>query len=245
MFAMARMAIQVYRNLTGFLETIVEGVPLGGLSNHTEGLKGVGNTLSELAKVQELHSNESKNATALSEAKAEELRRAYVIPIAKLEQVLVPQEELRAKIRAADMRSYEGVIIVAEGLAARVEPYKAKFVAAGFDDTFLDQLRAAVAAVRAARAAKAFHLGEQVRATAALKKEYARGRELVRLVDSMVTPHWKKTSPAKLAQWKSLSRFAGTRKSAATTGQQPPAVPVDTPVVPGVTGGASSDTRMA
>jgi hypothetical protein len=250
MFARAARALQVILDVIEFLVRNLGKTPVGELSKPTDALKVVASNLSARANAQEAHKRESERATLRAQLKADELRRQFIAPIAKLVKVFLPQDpELVALLRMAEMKSYARVIVVAESLMDRVEPIKAKFVEAGFDEGFVDHVRAAVQELKAARAERAFHRGQQVRATAEISVEYARGRELVRLIDSMVTPHWKKEAPGKLAEWKTLSRFARAKKpKASTDGAAPvtPVTPVDTPETPVVEGGSTPpDSRMA
>jgi hypothetical protein len=77
-----------------------------------------------------------------------------------------------------------------------------------------------------------------VNTTTAIARHYARGRDLVRFIDSMVKSRWV-NAPEKLSEWKSLTRFAQPAKTAETNDEDAPVV------TPPSGGGTSPDSRMA
>jgi hypothetical protein len=153
--------------------------------------------------------------------------------------------ELSGLLRASKSRSYEKILVVASSLADRVEPPQARFVEGGFNPTFVDDLRAEVAKLEGALAEKAEHYRRRSAVTTALKAEYARGRQLVRFIDRVVTPVWEKT-PEKLASWKTASRFPRVGREVRGTDVVTATVPVvGQPVTTATGGNTQPDGRAA
>jgi hypothetical protein len=136
--------------------------------------------------------------------------------------------------------------VAANGLAERVAPFKDKFVDAGLGENFIEVLQSSAAELQQTLNERAEHLSRRARATAALEAEYARGRDLVKILDAFLSSLWVK-NPGKLAEWKSVSRLpTPVRKGKAA----PPVVtttPVvqDTPETPAAGGNSSPRTDVA
>lgn len=125
----------------------------------------------------------------------------------------------------------EELIATVAGFADRVEEHKAIFVEAGFGEDFVDTLRGAVKELEKTLAEKADFLGRRSVATSGLVLEFARAREMVRKLDSMVAPRLEGTD--RLAGWKTLSRFArGKREEKEEQGENAGSTPApSTPAV--------------
>lgn len=192
-------------NIMKTTETVT--VPTGNVATQYTELQLVVERTAEQARAQESHEQSFSSASKKAQLQASHLRRQWIHPIVEAAKLIeVADPALRVLLKASKARGYERVLVVASSLADRVEPHKALFVERGFNATFVDDLRAEVVKLAAALEEKAEHYRRRSAATKALQKEYARGKKLVRYIDRVVTPVWEKT-PAKLAEWKTASRF--------------------------------------
>ncbi|MCC6319007.1 MAG: hypothetical protein IT361_15110 [Gemmatimonadaceae bacterium] len=130
---------------------------------------------------------------------------------------------LVASLSLLTARDNTSTIADAEGVADFVEEHKASFVSIGFPEDFVEKLRRSAADLRVGIDARASDFGRRSASTAALRQQYARGRSVVRILDAMVSPHLER-SPSKLAEWRTISRFA--RLSAPDEAVGPPSAPV-------------------
>ena len=245
MLRTTQRGIQVLRNACGIMKT-TEGVtvPTGNVTRQYEELQVVVDRTTTYAREQESHAQAFRSASTKARLHARQLRRQWIDPISDAAKLIVPADpELSGLLRASKGRGYEKLRVVASSLADRVEPHVARFVAAGFNPTFVEDLRAEVTKLEGALAEKAEHFRRRSAATTALNEEYARGRRLVRFIDRMVTPVWEKT-PEKLAEWKTASRFPRNTREVQGNGAGAPAVPVaGQPVTPVAGGNAAPDSH--
>jgi hypothetical protein len=133
--------------------------------------------------------------------------------------------ELRNALRTRSYRTYQGVTVVALGLAEHFEMHRASYIAAAWKDDSADQIRSAVDELRSTLAARAEHFGLRRQATVTLAQEYRRGRRLVRYIDRLLRSEWAK-SPEKLERWKTLTRFQKARKPKGKSDGTTPELPV-------------------
>lgn len=208
MLARTEQGLQVLRNVCGIMKTAqTVTVPTGNLTTQYTELQVVVDRTTEQARVQESHEQAFSSASKKAKLQASHLRRQWIAPIVQAAKLIeVADPELSVLLTASDARGYGKLLVVAASLADRVEPHKALFVERGFNATFVDDLRAEVVKLEAALAEKAEHYRRRSAATKALQKEFARGKKLVRYIDRVVTPVWE-NNPAKLAEWKTASRF--------------------------------------
>ena len=71
-------------------------------------------------------------------------------------------------------------------MAQHAEGRRDRFVAAGFGEDFVDQLKQAAVDLQRAVDVTSAQLGHRAAATSGMLQELARGRDLVRLLDAMV-----------------------------------------------------------
>ena len=82
-----------------------------------------------------------------------------------------------------------------------------RFVAAGFGEDFVDQLKQAAVDLQRAVDLTSAQLGHRAAATSGMLQELARGRDLVRLLDAMVGSWLEDHMQDRVAEWKTLTRF--------------------------------------
>jgi hypothetical protein len=243
--------VQVMINVCDLMEASKDlaPLPLSSISVQDAVLREIVDRLKANAMQQQLHAT---RATSLANRAGElivELRSAYIQPIVRLGKRIVTQDpEFQAVVKISELTTYEATIVTATSLVERVAPFKAQFVAAGFNDNFLEVLSAKVAELRTTLAERAEHVGLRVRARAALESDYARAKELVRILGAMLRSAWK-SNPDLLAQWKAVSRFPRPpKKGKRGTEVKPPVAPapvasVATPVAQLTN--LSTDTHVA
>ena len=82
-----------------------------------------------------------------------------------------------------------------------------RFVAAGFGEGFVVQLKQAAVDLQRAVDFTSVQLGHRAAATSGMLQELARGRDLVRLLDAMVGSWLEDQMQDRVAEWKTLTRF--------------------------------------
>jgi hypothetical protein len=203
-----RLGLQVLRNIIAFLESLVVAMRAGTVTKQVEELQAVLGRLSAQAKAQESADVSFRSLSAQAQLQSRSIRRELIRPVTQLAGlVLPPDAEIRGLLEQTKPNSYEKVIIVASSLADRTEPQRARLVEAGLRDDVFELLRTSVIELQATLVAKSEAERNRVTATAAMKKEYRRAKQLVRYIDTMVRPVFEKT-PERLAEWETVANFA-------------------------------------
>jgi hypothetical protein len=180
-----------------------------------------------------------------AQAQARVVRGEFMRPVSQMGRALFPSDaSLRRALAMPKVKDYQGLITAGLAMADQAAEHKDRFVAAGFEENFVERFRTAVTDLRTALDITATHLGRRSAASAGMLDELARGRQLVRMLDAMVAPRLE-DAPDRLAQWRTLARFvhvapAEEASPAPVPGVQPNGPPADTPnVAPAVAGSAS------
>ncbi len=232
--------LQVLRRLLEFLLTASPLTTLlGSVAKHVEMLGEIVDRLAAHAVEQEQSARGFQASAAVAQALAQSLRVELMRPIARMAQTLFPDDpDLRHSLVLPRSTSYEKTIAGALALAGRVDEHKDRFIAVGFSPDFVDRLRKGVVDLRAQLDLKGQHYGKRSASSAGLLDELGRARDLVRMLDDMVSAGLKAT-PDRLAEWRTLSRFARRAKVEAadapatgTPNVPPSGTPPVTPVVP-------------
>jgi hypothetical protein len=231
-----KQGLQVLRRVHEFLGDNEVTPALGSVTAHVKSLGEVVDRLSTHAVEQEVSDRGFRAAARESQLAARTLRAEFMRPVSQLGRTLFPNEPaLRRALAMPSAQDYEGLIAAALAMADRAGEHKDRFVLAGFGEDFVDRIKAAVGGLRKGLDDKAAHFGRRSAATAGSLSEMSRGRELVRLLDVMLSPRLAVT-PDKLAQWRTLSRFV---RSAVAGGEVP------LPEVPSPNVSASAPTGQA
>jgi hypothetical protein len=224
-----KRGLQVIRRVFEFLAKIEVTAALGPVTKQAAALGAVVERLEAHAVEQDESHRAVKAGSRESQRLARALRKEYMQPVSRQGLALFPHDEaLREALAMPKARDYEGLITAAQAMAGRVEPHKALFVEKGFEGDFIERLRNAVEAVRESLNEKERRRGRRSAATAGMLEELAQGRKLVRLLDSMVAPRFE-DSPNRLAEWRTIARFARVTK---VEDEAVPAPPVTAPVGP-------------
>lgn len=200
--------LQVLRRIAAFLgKEITVETTMGPISKIVEELNGVITRLASLVAEQGEAGRNHRDLSGKAREQREALVKAYARPVARQAKLLFPMNmELRASLTVpSKSMSYEAIIGYVTGFANRVEEHKAKFVAAGLAEDFVERLRGQIAVLEKTLAEKAEQYGRRSTATSSALLEFARARDIVRTADSMVSPLLAGTG--RLAGWKTVSRF--------------------------------------
>jgi hypothetical protein len=242
---------QVILGVGGFMGANVDGVPetdlpVANLRRQRELVLECGNNLKALGLEQEIHDLAANAATGRAKDQMRRLRTALISPVVRASKRIMPDDpELRAVIKISRLTTYRATIVAANGLAERVGPHKAKFVDAGLSENFVEVLQSSAAELQQTLNERSDHVARRAHATAGIEAEYARGRDLVKILDAMLSSLWAK-DPARLAQWKSVSRLPSPDKKGKSARPVTPTTPVvTTPETPAAGGNASPKTDVA
>jgi hypothetical protein len=176
----------------------------------------------------------SKGETARQRAFRVALRTAHMRPIATIARSQLRSVPEFASLQLPDARRTSITqVTAARAMARAATPHAETFVAAGLPTDFVERLLAAADAVETSMLGRNQNRGQRVGATKGLKDEEKRGRQTVKVLDSLVLPALG-TTDYLIAEWNSLKKVAakpGVPARAAT--QVPPTVPAAT--LPGAT----------
>jgi hypothetical protein len=162
--------------------------------------------LGRAAAEQEFHRVAGLERTIGLSALKVELREMHMKPIVALAQVIAPRApELAADVRLPHTRaSTEFLITSATAMAAAVEPRQALFVEHGLPAGFVEQLRAATAAVKERVDARGATRVSRVGATATATSLVGRMTEAVAVLDAVLKRQLRGTPLLK--EWASARR---------------------------------------
>lgn len=223
-----------------FMDTNASALGTLNTSGYRRILDDVVSTLSDHAVNQAT----SKRVGSAETAKQRVLRNALKLnamrPIAAVANAQLKQvpEFGALKMPAANTTSVR-LIAAAGAMHSAAATYETTFVDAGLPGDFLDRLATAAGALNTSLTNRGNTAGTQVGATQGLKAETSRGREAVRVLDSLIEPQLAGNTVL-LVQWNSAKKFGGKSTVVTTTSVDaaakgvagtviPPATPVATP----------------
>ncbi|MGQ0649531.1 MAG: hypothetical protein ACT4P7_18405 [Gemmatimonadaceae bacterium] len=239
MLSNEKQALTVFRHVRDFLTESAPPVGFGSVAKLVEQLKAVIDKLEAYAREQDARSRQALAGTRTSQALSATIRREYLRPIASAAKVLFPADEpLLAALSMPQVRDYEGMMAAVEGMAQSASAHRQRFVEVGFPEDFVERMQKAAGDLRDAINARAVEFGRRAASTAGLRREYARGRDLVRVLNAMVDPRLAAT-PDRLAEWRTISRFE--RQNIPVEQPGTPAGDGDVPVNSGRNGSAMSE----
>jgi len=173
------------------------------------------------ATIKELESHgadsESRRRSSMAgtgriNALTRQARLEYMRPLARAARLLFRHDPaLRASLQVRlGLRRPSAVIEALRGMADVAAPYKDALLKAGFAEDFSQRMHAFADLLKGAIDARAQELGKRAGASVGLVHEAERGRQLVRLIDAMVSPRLEAT-PIMLGEWKSLLKQGRVR----------------------------------
>ncbi|MBK6457170.1 MAG: hypothetical protein IPF87_14035 [Gemmatimonadetes bacterium] len=221
-----KQGLQTLRRAHSFLSGREFSTALGDLKPHVESLATLVEKLEQHATEQDNRDRSARASTDAKKALSNTLRQEYLRPIGQVARRLFANDAtIRNAFKLPRNRDDEGLLQAANGIAERAAEYQARFVGAGLAPDFVERLRKATAALRDIIIGRGLELGRRSAASAGMLEELARGRDLVRLLDTMLAPRLAQQRD-QLAEWRTITRFIRVR----TTEEVP------------VTGGGSTGT---
>lgn len=217
-----KQAIQVFRRIRDFLAESPPPVSFGSVEKLVDQLKAVIDRLETHAREQAARASLAQAGTRIKRALAVSIRGEFLRPIARVARALFPADSaLLQTFPIPKVRDYEGTIAAAKAMAQNANGHKQRFVDAGFPEDFVERMEKAANDLREGMNARAEEFGKRSASTAGLRAEYVRGRELVRVLDAMVSPRLA-SAPERLAEWRTISRFARLAAPATESETPPP-----------------------
>ena len=174
----------------------------------------------------------SSHAVVLQHLRTE-LRIHHMQPIARVAQTQLANVKEISKLKLPRMRTDDNELVAAgRGMATAVKKYKNVFIEQQFPATFIDDLRAAVNAVRAMRSTGQGNRVERKAATEGILFQLTRAKGALRVLDSLVVKQLAGQNAA-LAAWTQALRLhakSGPKTgSAATTTEASTKAPTEAP----------------
>lgn len=198
--------LQTLRRAHAFLDGKAISAAIGELAPHVEALSAVIARLEAFAAEQGARESAARAATEIKRELARELRGEFLRPIALVARRLFANDpEIRAAFSVPASRDDEGLLQASRAFAERMGDFQEKFAARGFTADVIERLRATSDAMRDQLTDQALERARRVAATAGLLAELSRGRDLLRLLDLMLSPRLA-YRPEQLAEWRSISR---------------------------------------
>lgn len=147
------------------------------------------------------------------------LREQYLRPLSKVAKASLPDAPGidKALVMPAPQISSTKLIAEAQGMRDAVASHQAVFVRNGRPENFLEQLDAAIEALRQSQLGRARNVGRGVGAKAGLKDEVKRGRDAVEMLDAIVTTSFV-SNPDVLAKWHLARRIQALPGGPSTAG---------------------------
>lgn len=211
MLARQKQQVEAYERAQDFLNT--HPAPSGrtyGKAKDT--LDGVVGRLTGHRTDQTGGSRLSKAERRREKALQRSLRELHLSPISKIARATLsesPGIEKALKMPAPQLSTTQ-LIDEAMGMREAVTVYAPTFVANGLPGDFLEQLDAAIAALRGAMLGKARNVGTKVGARAGIAQEIKRGRSAVQMLDAVVTTAFAGDKDT-LVKWRVAKRVRAQR----------------------------------
>jgi hypothetical protein len=203
-----KQGIQTLRRVHAFMGRRDFTLAIGDLSVLNAELLAVLNTLESHASQQDASERRARELTRKKRERGAYLLQELLRPISLLARALFRDDAtLRAAFRLPTRRDDEGLLQAANAVAERARAHEVRFVAGGFAPDFVDRVVTATAAFREALVARGLEMGRRSAASAGMLQELGRGRELVRLIDTMLAPRLA-AHAGLLAEWATITRFA-------------------------------------
>ena len=201
-----KQRIEAYERAQAFLESHPPSESPAYLAQKRE-LDEVVAALQRHTTGQSASSRLGRAGTVYKRALVTELREQHLTPIAHIARALLA--EAPGIEKALKMPDYymSPLRLVAEAMAIREAAwlYEAQFIHAGRPQNFLEQLDAAIEALREAIRAKEERLGEQVGSSAGIAADIKRGRRVIDVLDTIVKDAFRDDG-ALLAEWRNAKR---------------------------------------
>ena len=199
--------VTVLRRVRDFLAGLDLPLAVGQLAKHVEELGAIIDQLSTHAIAQESRGRAAKAGTDVKRRALTVLRQEYMRPVARVARGLFPNDvEMQRALQMPKFRDHERLLMAAYAMIDRVTPHLDLFLKKGFLPDFADRFRKAADAFKQAIDTYSADVGVRAASSAGQLEALRQGRELVGLLDAMVTPRLQH-APDLLAAWRNLTRF--------------------------------------
>lgn len=207
MWERERQALPVFRRVRDFLKDHAPDAALGPIDGLVAQLDETITQFEAHAAEQEARRRIMIDGTRLQWQALRALRREFMLPISRIARLVFPtQPTLLLALRMPEGRDYVGTLTSAEAMAEVARQHAGAFREIGLGEDFVQRMQEAVTSLRTRLDGRAVDFGRRSAATAGLRREYARGRDVVRVLDAMVAPRLEST-PERAAEWRTLVRF--------------------------------------
>jgi len=199
---------QSFRRVEGWFvlnPQYVAGNP--SLGTQVEALNGVVTRLFDHATAQDTQRSQSLLISKDETERRREVLSHQMAPIATVARALrgtVPGIGVLVSLPKGNGNTTE-IIAAATAMAEKAEIYKAVLVESGLPADFIEQLKAAAAALKTSFDDRGLARASRVAATRGVESELELGRRVVSIIDAVVTGLIR-SQPAKLAEWQQLKR---------------------------------------
>jgi hypothetical protein len=206
MQARTKQGLHVMRQAHVFLTGQRVALAMGEMDAQAATLGAIVERLEEHARNQDAMTRRAREATEKKLTLARSLIREYLEPLALMAALVFDgQSTQRHAFRVQYRPDDELLLQTAAGMADRCKEHRARFVAHGLAENFVERLEALAAEVRAVTLERSDCLGRRSAASAGLLTEVARGRLQLKVIDRMITPRLER-QPALLAEWRTITR---------------------------------------
>jgi len=219
------VVLNTLQGVQRFMDTNVGALGTLNTSGYRKILDEVVDTLGGHAVNQATSKRVGSGETARQRVLRNALKLNHMRPIAAVAAAQLKQVPEFTALKMPPTNSTSRQLIAAAGaMGAAAANYSKTFVDAGLAPDFLAQLRAAAAALEASITNRGTTQTLQTSATAGLRAEAMRGRETVRVLDSLIEPKIAGDTVL-LVQWKAARRFIGKAVPIASTSIDAAATP--------------------
>ena len=203
------VVLNTLQRVQRFMDNNADALGTLNASGYRRILDDVVTTLSSHAVNQAASKRIGSGETAKQRVLRNALKVNHMRPIATVAAAQLKQvpEFVAFKMPPANSTSRQ-LIAAAGAMAAAAAAYEKTFIDAGVPEDFVAELRAAADALDASVTNRGTTSTLQSGATAGLRAESSRGREAVRVLDSLIEPQIAGNTVL-LVQWKTAKRFGG------------------------------------
>jgi len=219
------VVLNTLQRVQRFMDANADALGTLNTSGYRKILDEVVDTLGGHAVNQATSKRVGSGETARQRVLRNALKLNHMRPIAAVAAAQLKQVPEFTALKMPPTNSTSRQLIAAAGaMGAAAANYSKTFVDAGLAPDFLAQLRAAAAALEASITNRGTTQTLQTSATAGLRAEAMRGRETVRVLDSLIEPKIAGDTVL-LVQWKAARRFIGKAVPIASTSIDAAATP--------------------
>jgi hypothetical protein len=218
--------LDAFKRVQTFLAALPSTVADVTLTPLREEFAAIVNRLTSQGVVQESAEILRRNGTRNKKVPTRALRQRHmkrVADLATIHLIGIPSTKLQLP---SPLATSAAMVRAACAMADTIEPYAEVLVKrAGLPADFVAQLRTAAQKVEETISGRSTNKGRKVNATRGVRLQLARGREVVKAIDTILTPELEQ-EPNQLREWRVTKRVAllgGPRTASSVVEDSPPA----------------------